>query len=105
MNAAAAARGVLTDAEIDALLVAAPPDGADGFVPRDDREAAAAAFARALSLTPVRVPADLRTRLRAGFSPREIVVLTSTVAQVNFWSRFNQGLDVPAAGFSARTGR
>ncbi|MCK6571525.1 carboxymuconolactone decarboxylase family protein [Myxococcota bacterium] len=104
MNAAAAARGVLTDAEIDALLVAAPNDGG-GFVPRDDREAAAAAFARALSLTPVQVSADLRARLRASFSSREIVVLTSTVAQVNFWSRFNQGLDIPAAGFSARTGR
>jgi len=68
------------------------------------REAAAAAFARALSLTPVQVPADLRARLRAGFSPREIVVLTSTVAQVNFWSRFNQGLDIPATSSSARTG-
>jgi hypothetical protein len=33
------------------------------------------------------------------FSPKEVVVLAVAIAQVNFWTRFNQGLEVPAAGF------
>ncbi|HSO40065.1 MAG TPA: hypothetical protein VLT33_46375, partial [Labilithrix sp.] len=41
----------------------------------------------------------LRSELVACFRPREIVVLATTIAQVNYWARFNQGLGVPAAGF------
>lgn len=100
MNAAAAARGALNAAELDALLAGAPGD----FTPTNAREAAAADYARALSATPVVLPEALRARLREAFTPRELVVLASTIAQVNFWSRFNQGLDIPAAGFFARGG-
>jgi AhpD family alkylhydroperoxidase len=98
MNAAAAARGTLAEAEITALLAGEPAD----FAPSDAREATAADYARALSRTPIVLPESLRVRLRAVFTPRELVVLASTIAQVNFWSRFNQGLDIPAAGFSGR---
>jgi alkylhydroperoxidase family enzyme len=63
------------------------------------------ARSRALGSADTHFPGSVRVTRTRSFSPREIVVLTSTVAQVNFWSRFNQGLDVPAAGFSARTGR
>ncbi len=63
------------------------------------REHLAAVYARALSQTPVVVDDALRASLTSTFSPREIVVLAATVAQVNAWTRFNQGLGVPAAGF------
>lgn len=63
------------------------------------REEAAARYARALSLTPVVVDEALRSALFAVFSPREVIVLATTIAQVNYWSRFNQGLGVPSAGF------
>ena len=43
--------------------------------------------------------AELIGDLRQQFTPRELVVLATTIAQVNFWTRFNQGLGVPAAGF------
>jgi alkylhydroperoxidase family enzyme len=59
----------------------------------------AEAYMRALSLTPVEVSPALAAGLRDRFTPRELVVLASTIAQVNFWSRFNQGLGVPSAGF------
>lgn len=36
--------------------------------------------------------------MRAHFSDKEIVVLAFTIAQANFWTRFNQGLGVPASG-------
>jgi alkylhydroperoxidase family enzyme len=45
----------------------------------------------------------LLVALKEHFSAREIVVLATTIAQVNFWSRFNQGLGVPAAGFFDET--
>ena len=44
-------------------------------------------------------PALLRDLLKT-FSERELVVLASTIAQVNFWARLVQGLGVPPAGFS-----
>ncbi len=69
------------------------------FVVLGEREALAARYARALSLTPVVLSDELVAALNARFSPREVVVLAATVAQVNFWTRFNQGLGVPAAGF------
>jgi alkylhydroperoxidase family enzyme len=47
----------------------------------------------------VQLDEELASALRAAFSEREIVVLALTVGQVNFWSRFNQGLGISAAGF------
>ena len=63
------------------------------------REQVAARYAEALSRTPVELDGELVSALRSEMSPREIVVLAMAIAQVNFWSRFNQGLGVPAAGF------
>ncbi len=63
------------------------------------REHAAARYAACLSATPVAVPDDLRGELRAQFDDREIVVLATTIAQVNYWARFCNGLGIPAAGF------
>jgi AhpD family alkylhydroperoxidase len=95
MNAATWKRAGLSPAELRALVdledAAWPALGA--------REHAAARYAAALSRTPVEIDDELVADLRARFSPRELVVLASTIAQVNYWSRFNQGLGVPAAGF------
>ena len=63
------------------------------------REGVAARYAKALSLTPVVLSSELVEALNQHFSAKEVVVLATTVAQVNFWTRFNQGLGVPAAGF------
>jgi AhpD family alkylhydroperoxidase len=95
MNAATWKRAGLTPEELQALLAR----DEEATARLDPRAATAAAYAAALSSTPVVLADDLVARLREHFSAREIVVLVSTIAQVNFWSRFNQGLGVPAAGF------
>lgn len=95
MNAATHVRAGLSRAELDAL-VARDRDAWRSF---SARERVAAEYALVLSSTPVRLDDALRDELTRSFAPRELVVLAATIAQVNFWSRFDQGLDVPSAGF------
>lgn len=95
MNAATWRRAGLSDDELKSLIELRR----DAWSTLGVRPHLAARYAEALSVTPVIVSADLAEHLRAAFSPREIVVLATTIAQVNFWSRFNQGLGVPSAGF------
>jgi alkylhydroperoxidase family enzyme len=40
--------------------------------------------------------------LKAHFTERELVVLASTAAQVNYWGRLIQALGIPPAGFSGQ---
>jgi AhpD family alkylhydroperoxidase len=95
MNAAAGPRNGLTADEVATLLDPAQPD-----VDRlGRREAIVARYARALSLTPTRLDDPLRAALTGAFTPRELVALTHTIAQVSYWTRFNQGLGIPSAGF------
>ncbi|MFO0592880.1 MAG: carboxymuconolactone decarboxylase family protein [Polyangiaceae bacterium] len=95
MNAATWKRAGLSPEELDCLLDV--DEGA--WAGLGARECAAARYAKALSRTPVSLDEALSAEMRERFSPKEIVVLAATIAQVNYWSRFNQGLGVPAAGF------
>lgn len=95
MNAATWKRAGLTPTELRALLDLREGD----WHSLGKREHAAARYARALSQTPVEIDDGLAAEIKGRFSEREIVVLAATIAQVNYWSRFNQGLGVPAAGF------
>lgn len=101
VNAAGHRDAGLTRDELDALIGldvgAWPALGA--------REHAAALYAQRLSSSPVEVPAELQTSLRRRFSDREIVVLATTIAQVNYWARLNSGLGVPSAGLCTALGR
>jgi AhpD family alkylhydroperoxidase len=94
MNAATWKRAGLSESELRLLL-----DGSDALAVLGAREATAARFARALSQTPIRVDEALKAALCEHFSPRERVILATTISQVNYWSRLNQGLGVPSAGF------
>lgn len=93
MNAATWRSAGLTEHELAILL------DETAALHGDERFVLAARYARALSDTPVVVPADLGAALQSAFSARELVVLAATIAQVNAWARFNHGLGVPAAGF------
>lgn len=95
MNAASWRQAGLEPAELEALLTLDRVRWRE--LPR--RELVAARYAEALSATPVLVEADLASSVAAVFTERERVVLAFTIAQVNFWTRFNQGVGVPAAGF------
>ena len=95
MNAATWREAGLSAPELEALLNL-EHESWEKLAPR---ERIAARYAEVLSRTPVDLDEHLVGSLRAHFSEREIVVLAFTIAQVNFWTRFNQGLGVPAAGF------
>jgi alkylhydroperoxidase family enzyme len=87
----------ITQGEIAALQgkidVAAVPT----FSPR---EIIAMEYAVLISATPPRFTQDFIHQLKNNFTEREIVILASTAAQVNYWARLLQALGVPPAGFS-----
>lgn len=95
MNAATWSRAGLSPSELTSLMTVDP----SAIAQLEPRSATAAEYAAALSATPVVVSPDLAANLKRLFTAREIVILAMTVGQVNFWSRFAQGLGVPAAGF------
>ena len=39
-------------------------------------------------------------KIKLNFTEREIVIMASIAAQVNYWARMIQALGVPPAGFS-----
>lgn len=86
----------LTDAEATALQRGTEAEIAT-FSPR---ERAAIAYARAATRSPLEFDDELRATLTRVFSPREVVILASTAAQVNYWARLIQALGIPPAGFS-----
>jgi AhpD family alkylhydroperoxidase len=67
-----------------------------------ERERLALEYARRVSQTPLQFPRAFIEELKGHFSEREIVILASTAAQVNYWARLIQALGVPPAGFSDR---
>jgi len=95
MNAAGDAAAGLSP---DELTVVVGLD-VDRWPALGDREHVAARYAHCLSSTPVILPLELQELLRATYSEREIVVLATTIAQVNYWARFCNGLGIPSASF------
>jgi alkylhydroperoxidase family enzyme len=63
------------------------------------REKLAVQYSRLVSQTPLKFYPDFIEQLKASFSEREIVILASTAAQVNYWARLIQALGIPPAGF------
>lgn len=57
-------------------------------------------FADAASRTPVAVDVDLRQRLSAAFTQKQLVELANTVAWEHARARFNRGLGIESDGFS-----
>ncbi|HSN12226.1 MAG TPA: hypothetical protein VLS51_08985 [Propionibacteriaceae bacterium] len=99
LNGLGRQRNRLTDEEVRALARLA-----GGEEPRwpdtlGTLERLAARYAAALSMTPIR-PDPVLDQVTAAFTPREVVVLATTTAQVNAWARLIRGLGVPPAGFS-----
>jgi alkylhydroperoxidase family enzyme len=64
------------------------------------REIIAMEYAVLISSAPLQFAQDFVDKLKANFTEREIVILASTAAQVNYWARLLQALGVPPAGFS-----
>jgi alkylhydroperoxidase family enzyme len=64
------------------------------------REILAINYAKLISQTPLKFPVDFISDLKDNFTEREIVIIASTAAQVNYWARLIQALGIPPAGFS-----
>jgi alkylhydroperoxidase family enzyme len=62
------------------------------------RERVAIEYARLASATPLAIPSAFGATLREAFTDREIVVLATTIAQVNYWARLVQALGCPPEG-------
>ncbi len=98
LNAQGFSEAGISDEEIGALR------GLKDFeeVPSlDEGERCALRYARALTGTPIRVDPRNLEEMLALFDEREFVVVASTIAQVNFWTRMVQGLGIPPEGFSS----
>lgn len=97
MNGAGHANQGITDDEIEVLRGIRPAEAVASLTPR---ERLAIGYARKLTDTPLRfAPADVDV-LKPHFTEHEIVVLATTAAQVNYWTRLIQALGIPPAGFS-----
>jgi alkylhydroperoxidase family enzyme len=64
------------------------------------REKLAIQYARLVSQTPLKFQPDFIEQIKSNFNEREMVILASTAAQVNYWARLIQALGIPPAGFS-----
>ena len=65
------------------------------------KEKAALRYVQCMCRTPLEFTTRAVQDVKESFSPRGFVILASTCAQVNFWTRLIQSLGVPPAGFSA----
>lgn len=57
-------------------------------------------YTKLISQTPIKIPRKFMKKIKLNFTEREIVIIASTAAQVNYWARLIQALGVPPAGFS-----
>lgn len=86
----------ISQEELAAVQGLKDPEQVDSFT---EREKLALAYSRRISETPLDFPEAFKSQIRAEFSEREIVILATTAAQVNYWARLVQALGAPPAGF------
>ena len=97
MNSFHYAENQITQDELMALQGRKPIDEVATF---SDRERLALQYASLISQTPLHFPRPFIDDLKHQFTEREIVILATTAAQVNYWARLIQALGVPPAGFT-----
>jgi len=86
----------ITDEELDVLKGRKFESDVLSF---SEKEIATLDYVKHLTRSPIVMPKEVSDRLIRNFTPREIVILASTVAQVDYWARLIQGLGVPPEGF------
>jgi alkylhydroperoxidase family enzyme len=97
MNSFKHDRFKITEEEVHAIQGQIPLQDVPSF---SERERIALEYARSASGAPLRFSSGLIAKLKKNFTDREIVILASTIAQVNYWGRLIQALGIPPAGFS-----
>ena len=97
MNSAEYAGHGITPEELAALQSQTELEAVTTF---SVRERLALEYARLISRAPLSFPQPFIQLLKANFTEREIVILATTAAQVNYWARLIQALGVPPVGYS-----
>jgi alkylhydroperoxidase family enzyme len=97
MNSFEFEKDTITDEEIEALQGLKKIEDVASF---SDREKTALRYAASICSTPIQVQDDLVGRLKIQFTKREIVIIASTAAQVNYWTRLIQAFGIMPAGFT-----
>lgn len=93
MNSTAMEDSRLTPEELSALQGRIELSTVTTFT---QRERLAIEYARLISRSPLSFPPEFVEALTASFTEREIVILATTAAQVNYWTRLFQALGIPA---------
>lgn len=92
MNSHVETEHAITSEEIAAMRGQIDPQTVSTLTPR---ERIALEYTQQISQSPLKFPQPLVDQLTIHFSPREIVILATTAAQVNYWARLLQALGVP----------
>jgi alkylhydroperoxidase family enzyme len=88
----------ISDEEAEAIRLHADPETVSTFT---ERERLAIVYTRLISQTPLVFPPGIVEHVKSEFNEREMVILASTAAQVNYWARLIPALGIPPAGFNA----
>ncbi len=97
MNSSEYEKSGVTSEELAALMNSSLIESTHTFT---QREIIALEYTRLISKSPLNFSIELIDSLKQNFTEREIVILASTAAQVNYWARLIQALGVPPAGFT-----
>jgi alkylhydroperoxidase family enzyme len=97
MNSFEYEKSGITEDEMQSIAGLTEPDAVQTF---SARERLAIEYAKLISQTPVMVTGEFMDKVKSEFTEREIVIISSTAAQVNYWARMLISLGVPPAGFS-----
>lgn len=57
-------------------------------------------YVNLVTKTPVIIPEEIVNNMQKHFSERGIIIIASTIAQVNYWARLIRSLGIPVTGFS-----
>ncbi|MCL2323680.1 MAG: carboxymuconolactone decarboxylase family protein [Oscillospiraceae bacterium] len=60
-------------------------------------EIVALTYARDLTETPPNIDDSILKELQSSFNERELIIISTTIAQVNYWTRLIRGLGIPVA--------
>lgn len=94
MNAFEFDKAGLTIDEVNAIR-----NGDYKFHSFSEKEQLVMEYVNLVTKTPVIIPEEMVTSLHKHFSERGIVIIASTIAQVNYWARLIRSLGIPVAGF------
>ena len=97
MNSFEYEKSGISEEEMQGLTASIEIDTIQSF---SAKEILAVEYAKLISQTPVNITAEFMEKVTSAFTEREIVIISSTAAQVNYWARLLIALGVPPAGFS-----